>query len=934
VKYIDSLIVNAQGAGRTPVLTSARTLGRSAALKRKFGGTHVLTHRNLFHQWNAFSARHRMGDLYFLEYMFLVIERSRDDAFMTLLSNFAPAGIEADFRAAVEARYDDVFALFIAWHVYLTLHAARPADVIVDVSRLAKDPDYRASVETGIQTATGTALDLSDADIRVDAPWRPILNAETTRLTVRLLVDSAYAALNATAQERAFGERMMDDAWAEQRAHATYTQAYFDAAAAAPQRLGHDGAQTGFLPQAWPQPWTVVDARIEQTDPSSARQGEIDALEAELAEARQALTDQDAAFAAAEDRRSSLSQSILVEERASMRAAGEAERTRLQVRIDDQAAALAEAYEAMKRLDEELAAARANTEVVAETVRAAHEAQIVQQGGELTLTQTALRDRAEDVAMISLQLNESRIAAAALSEANAALTADLDAARRSIAELEQARATQQGEATEARATIHNALADLAREKDLRMAAAADGAALRDALSAAADQTEARSVKQAAAMADAEQARMRQDEAIAALRLELETVREAAGTAENELRLEIAAARAETAQALEDGAAELAAAQDAHRQALKTAEADADRARVQQGEAEAALRDELQNTLAAAEAANAALTLEMSAAGDEAAKALEKGAAELETARDALREAVENARADAKAFDAERLAARTQTEKDCIKAEKAETESAQALSALQKRLTAAEAHGKKADDELAGLKRSLEYEQVARKGATTQADEAQRALAYLEVAYAAGQEGAEQFETALAEAGADIARAQAEAAEATAQARDVADASARQIEAARGEVAAIGLERDAIRQELDDLRRFHEEVEANRAGVNLHLSSVIEQAEGLTNDLTAQAETIQTLVREGTEREARLAGLQAELADVLHQRNALQAREVELSASLEAADLRHTGLIGERDEAQRQLADRQGELASIKEGVSWRAASTLRRLGVS
>jgi len=237
MKYVAGLIANAQGSDRIPVLTCTRTLGRAGALKRKFGGTHILLHRNLFHQWNSFSGQHRTGNLYFLEYLFLVITRSRDDAFMELLRTFTPGGIETDFQAALESRYDDIFAIFTAWHVYMTLHAMRTADIVIDATRLAKDNNYRHLVEDEIRAATGQSLDLADATTSVDAPWRTIQNPDTTKLTVRLLVDSAYAALGATAAEKAQGDLMITAAWAEHEVHATYARAYLEAAEAQAQRL-------------------------------------------------------------------------------------------------------------------------------------------------------------------------------------------------------------------------------------------------------------------------------------------------------------------------------------------------------------------------------------------------------------------------------------------------------------------------------------------------------------------------------------------------------------------------------------------------------------------------------------------------------------------------------------------------------------------------
>ncbi|QTC91182.1 coiled-coil domain-containing protein [Brevundimonas goettingensis] len=472
VKYVAGLIANAQDAGRIPVLTCTRTLGRADALKRRFGGTHILIHRNLFHQWNSFSGQHRTGNLYFLEYLFLIIARSRDDAFMDLLKTFTPADIETDFPMAIESRYDDAFAIFVAWHVYMTLHATRSADIVIDVTRLASDDAYRLKTEARIRETTGQALDLGDATTHVDAPWRPIQNPETTKLTVRLLVDSAYAALGATSAEQALGEEMVASAWAEHRAHATYTQAYFEAADAAPRRLGQRAPQGALSYSA---------TTVTYEDEASPLQDENDALQSDLNDARQALIDQEALFAEAEDRRTALSRAIVAEERDAILAYTGAETQRLKVALEASEAAGAALQETYEVRIAEQAAELTDLRIALELQATAQAAALAARTAELD--QLKVGFEATEAATMELRqahtaLTEQWVETNGRAES---LTAELAETRSMLEAYQEDNAR---EASHARAAVHNALADAEYEKGLRLAAVAREAELTEALSVA------------------------------------------------------------------------------------------------------------------------------------------------------------------------------------------------------------------------------------------------------------------------------------------------------------------------------------------------------------------------------------------------------------------------------------------------------------------
>lgn len=64
--YVSRLLRQAQTWKKTAVLTDTRTLGRMRALKKEFGGYHVLFYRNLFHQWASYSSQMLQGNSYFI----------------------------------------------------------------------------------------------------------------------------------------------------------------------------------------------------------------------------------------------------------------------------------------------------------------------------------------------------------------------------------------------------------------------------------------------------------------------------------------------------------------------------------------------------------------------------------------------------------------------------------------------------------------------------------------------------------------------------------------------------------------------------------------------------------------------------------------------------------------------------------------------------
>ena len=154
--YVQGLICSAEARRKIPVLTDTRTLGRFRAIAEAFPGRHVLLVRNAFHQWASYTEQWAHGNSYFLEMLFATLAGARGDPFARLLADWFVQEDRSPTNAAT-------FQLFLLFHLYLYAHAYDAADLVVDVNRVADEPDHRAAVEAALSEAVGAPIDLSDA---------------------------------------------------------------------------------------------------------------------------------------------------------------------------------------------------------------------------------------------------------------------------------------------------------------------------------------------------------------------------------------------------------------------------------------------------------------------------------------------------------------------------------------------------------------------------------------------------------------------------------------------------------------------------------------------------------------------------------------------------------------------------------------------------
>lgn len=213
--YVARLIDAAQTYGKQPVLTCTGMLAKVAGLKKEFGGTHILLVRNLFSQWNSYSGQQRDGTSFFMIYLFDVLRFARDDRFLLYLKALSRVD---DFDSADEwssrDRYDDVFCIFVAFHVYLLVNAARYCDVVVDGNRLASELNgYRKETEGLLARLIGHHVDLSGARESIDCPQYMIAHPARTRLEIERLARQACAESDASAAEQQMVASMLEDLW-------------------------------------------------------------------------------------------------------------------------------------------------------------------------------------------------------------------------------------------------------------------------------------------------------------------------------------------------------------------------------------------------------------------------------------------------------------------------------------------------------------------------------------------------------------------------------------------------------------------------------------------------------------------------------------------------------------------------------------------------
>jgi hypothetical protein len=174
--YLASLLRLADAADKQAVLGFSRSLGRVGAIKRVFGGHHLVLIRNPVQQWlSARSQRLEHGSPYFELGHFMIL---------ALASRLSVAGRIARWLGIPHLRFgsfghhyrllrrrfeplnDELsFRAFIAVYLLSYMKALRHADVVVDIDRLSGSRPYAEALSRELLQATGVDLDFADCSL-------------------------------------------------------------------------------------------------------------------------------------------------------------------------------------------------------------------------------------------------------------------------------------------------------------------------------------------------------------------------------------------------------------------------------------------------------------------------------------------------------------------------------------------------------------------------------------------------------------------------------------------------------------------------------------------------------------------------------------------------------------------------------------------------
>jgi hypothetical protein len=171
-RYLSRLIKHARRLGTNPVFGFSRSLGRASALKQALGGYHIVVRRNPLQQWlSCRSYREEVPLAYFELSHFLILALappgSPAQRFAGMLGlPRLPRGLDRQYKSLYADLYpwseELSYRAFTA--VYLLSHAAAEsaADLVLDVDRLARSPQYRDAVRTRVLADVGLSVDFDD----------------------------------------------------------------------------------------------------------------------------------------------------------------------------------------------------------------------------------------------------------------------------------------------------------------------------------------------------------------------------------------------------------------------------------------------------------------------------------------------------------------------------------------------------------------------------------------------------------------------------------------------------------------------------------------------------------------------------------------------------------------------------------------------------
>jgi cell division protein FtsL len=191
-KYLALLIRHAQRLRRIPVFGFTRSLGRLAAIKNRFPGIHILQCRNLWTGWMSFVRNKQDGNPYFLRQLLHIMAEAQEPYFSAIINRYLVRYLPFwwDERGKIHATGDaqlittllelmseqELFVLYMAFYTYLYMSVRESADIVLDITKIARDEGYRQLARDQLTSATGLPITFHDVtDIQQYCSFDPTL---------------------------------------------------------------------------------------------------------------------------------------------------------------------------------------------------------------------------------------------------------------------------------------------------------------------------------------------------------------------------------------------------------------------------------------------------------------------------------------------------------------------------------------------------------------------------------------------------------------------------------------------------------------------------------------------------------------------------------------------------------------------------------------
>ena len=214
--YLNILVEQAHRSRKIPLLSCTRSIGRLPAIKRFMPIHSILIHRNLFDQWSSYTGQFLRGNRFFFDTIDHTAASFNCDTFLRRLNEFLSSRI-------LSPKDEQTFLLFILMHIYLYARSFEFADVVIDTSALATDPDLRRSVEMQLSSLVSAHVDLSDAKSNFDTSIVLVHDRKQFIDTVEQFVKIIASACS-SAEAAAFAFKLKDDTLAQWDLHDRLTR--------------------------------------------------------------------------------------------------------------------------------------------------------------------------------------------------------------------------------------------------------------------------------------------------------------------------------------------------------------------------------------------------------------------------------------------------------------------------------------------------------------------------------------------------------------------------------------------------------------------------------------------------------------------------------------------------------------------------------------